>query len=1039
MKRSFLLILLLSAFPLLASERVIVEFREAPLAVRRGVTAKSYDDTRARFRRDVANLAHGKSAGEIAITDEYYRAFHGAAVTLPAASIDALRALPYVAAIHYDTEVQAYAVEDSVAQVGAKQIWSTHGSRGQGMVIAVLDTGIDYNHPAFGGGFGPGRKVIGGWDFVNKDADPMDDQFHGTHVAGIIAAKSNSFTGVAPEASLIAFKVLNSNGRGLNSQIIAAIERTLDPNDDGNLDDAVDVANLSLGGPGGPNDATSRAVDNATVAGVVFCIAAGNDGDYLRIGSPGNAESAITVGASTGTKEVAIFSSRGPNTFDSAVKPEVVAPGDNINSTLPGGAFGTISGTSMATPHVAGLAALLRQLHPEWTPAQVKSALITTAKTLNDEVMAQGAGLVDGMRAATASLLVSPAHVSFGLANIANATWTSQQKVRLTNHSMEKRQYTLSAAEVAGAVLTFAPGEFELNPGSSRDVTITLKLTVADAVVGRSFGVGGLVRIDGGPQPLHLPWGTVKAARALVNSQIQGANSVWFSDTAYAGLFAQIDPHVREWLLPAGTYDLVVSSKENGTRLRLHFREHEVLTGSHVFNISPDEPMAALTFSATDHRGERLFTRAERLGTKAGYSAQLRVVRHPDSFLPLPLSGRISEVLVSPVSDKWEIHPFEVLADLGANEFYVVEHDTVHGMTAQPRTLTRTPGDLMSAVVQLNPLPNDPLEEIYYIPYIVAYAPGSYVTPDNYTDLPDAGGAWRGQVWVTERQGTYVAAAMLDARSERGQLLVPALQGRGGRVVSSSAQDPTPSAYWAEPGETLTFGNGPFFSRMSMFRSSSGQVFMTGNFMGQLNDWRNRDSRHTTAVFRGDGRVLKSGAIGEVLMSLDTKTPMAYELEMTNRAYFIAGREAAGTSLMRFDTRRNDVLAPTITSFRVLDGNARATQSVPMNGNAMLAFSAADYHLKENLESTYQRIAPEATKVWWRRDGGAWHELTATSTGEYPDGIFYRVNLAPAARSGPGAIDVRVEVADDAGNSTVWTLSPAFAVEAGGRRRSALK
>ena len=152
-----------------------------------------------------------------------------------------------------------------------------------GVTVAIIDTGIDYTHPALGGGFGPGFKVIGGWDFVNNDADPMDDAGHGTHVAGIVAGQSDDFTGVAPDASLIAYKVLGANGSGSESNVIAAIERAADPNQDGNTSDHVDVANLSLGGGGNPDDPGSIAIDNATAAGVTFAIAAGNTGVRVQL------------------------------------------------------------------------------------------------------------------------------------------------------------------------------------------------------------------------------------------------------------------------------------------------------------------------------------------------------------------------------------------------------------------------------------------------------------------------------------------------------------------------------------------------------------------------------------------------------------------------------------------------------------------------------------------------------------------------------------------------------------------------------------
>jgi len=133
---------------------------------------------------------------------------------------------------------------------------------------------------------------------VDNDEDPMDDFGHGTHVADIIAADSERMQGVAPEVRLVAYKVLGSDGHGTISSVIAAIERTIDPNMDGDFSDRIDVANVSLGSDlGGPDDPASRAVDAAVAAGVVFVIAAGNIGHlgFHTIGTPSAAKSAITV------------------------------------------------------------------------------------------------------------------------------------------------------------------------------------------------------------------------------------------------------------------------------------------------------------------------------------------------------------------------------------------------------------------------------------------------------------------------------------------------------------------------------------------------------------------------------------------------------------------------------------------------------------------------------------------------------------------------------------------------------------------------
>jgi subtilisin family serine protease len=159
--------------------------------------------------------------------------------------------IPGVLGVYPDYEVHAL-LNESVPLISADQVWAMHDANGrpvtgQGIRVAVIDTGIDYTHPDLGGCFGSGCKVADGYDFVNEDADPQDDNGHGTHVAGIVAA-NGSVKGVAPGASLFAYKVMDASGNGYTSDIIAAIERATDPDGNPATADAVDVINLSLGG-----------------------------------------------------------------------------------------------------------------------------------------------------------------------------------------------------------------------------------------------------------------------------------------------------------------------------------------------------------------------------------------------------------------------------------------------------------------------------------------------------------------------------------------------------------------------------------------------------------------------------------------------------------------------------------------------------------------------------------------------------------------------------------------------------------------------
>jgi beta propeller repeat protein len=379
------------------------------------------------------------------ILGEYSKAFSGIVLDIPVEDVPKIRNLPYVKSVTPNLPVKAL-VMDSVPLVGADKVWEIDEDgnncletgkeclTGKDITIAIIDTGVDYTHTDLGGCFGNECKVIGGWDFVNEDGDPMDDQGHGTHVAGIVAGKGDynnngikdegEIFGVAPDANILAYKVLDSGGSGSTANVIASIENAMDPNKDGDFSDHADIISMSLGSVGGnPDDPQSTAVDNAVDAGVIVVVAAGNRGPNSdTIVSPGTARKAITVGASclpsqnvkisgivfcseNSVEEVAGFSSRGPVNFESGLisKPDIVAPGVLIEAAKIGGSYTRISGTSMATPHISGIAALLKQKNPDWLPREIKDALKFTAVDIGDTITNQGYGRVDANKVISSS------------------------------------------------------------------------------------------------------------------------------------------------------------------------------------------------------------------------------------------------------------------------------------------------------------------------------------------------------------------------------------------------------------------------------------------------------------------------------------------------------------------------------------------------------------------------------------------------------------------------------------------------------------
>lgn len=291
-------------------------------------------------------------------------------------------------------------LDRSVGQIGAPSAWE-HGLDGTGVTVAVLDTGLDDHHPDLAG------KVVAARDFSGSGS--TDDRFgHGTHVAATIAgtgaASDGARAGVAPGADLVAGKVLDDSGFGLVSWIIDGMEWA--------VESGADVVNMSLGGdPTDGTDPLSLAVNALTEqTGTLFVVSAGNAGPgAITVGSPGAADAALTVGAVDREDILADFSSRGPRWGDLALKPDITAPGVGIVAARASGTsmgnpvdahYTAASGTSMAAPHVAGAAAILKQHHPAWAAEDLKDGLISTAVTgAGYSADEQGGGRVDLARA----------------------------------------------------------------------------------------------------------------------------------------------------------------------------------------------------------------------------------------------------------------------------------------------------------------------------------------------------------------------------------------------------------------------------------------------------------------------------------------------------------------------------------------------------------------------------------------------------------------------------------------------------------------
>jgi subtilisin family serine protease len=490
-----------------------------------------------------------RSALELRLPDarvrwRYRLVQNGFAVTLPQREVSLLRDLPGVRQI-YASAPYGPQLDQSPEQIGAPAVWGPGlETAGEGVKIGIIDSGVDPSHPFFDptgyampAGFPKGQrgfttaKVIVARSFPPPGAKPRaklafssGDASHGTHVAGIAAGNSGTrasggrvVSGVAPKAYIGSYKVFVPTVSGISPnanspEIVAAVEAA--------VSDGMDVINFS----GGEDeiepsrDIVALALDAAAAAGVVPVVAAGNeynDAGAGSVSSPGNSAKAITVGAVEAngippTSVHAEFSSVGPTPISLRLKPDVVAPGVDILSSVPGG-WSSISGTSMASPHVAGAAALLRQRHPDWTVADIKSALVETGVGVRLEENSvrlagpayAGGGLISLPQADQPLVFAEPSELSWGLQRPGSDVTSSLQLADAGGGAGTWQVSVDDWTELPGSRVV-VPDTVDV-PGQ-----LSVELSVSD--LGLQGDASGFVTLRRGADVRHIPfWGRVAA------------------------------------------------------------------------------------------------------------------------------------------------------------------------------------------------------------------------------------------------------------------------------------------------------------------------------------------------------------------------------------------------------------------------------------------------------------------------------------------------------------------------------------------------
>ncbi|MFD0579509.1 S8 family peptidase [Dactylosporangium darangshiense] len=472
--------------------------------------------------------------------------------------------------------VRHVALDVSVPMIGGPAARAA-GLDGSGVKVAVLDSGIDATHPDLAG------RVVAEQNFTEGYEDNRDLVGHGTHVASTIAgtgaASSGRYAGVAPGAQLLDGKVCVVDGCN-ESWILAGMQWA--------AEQGAQIVNLSLGSYDTPGlDPIEQAVQDLTAQqNILFVVAAGNTGPGAgTVTSPASADAALAVGAVDKGDQLADFSSRGPRAGDGGVKPDLTAPGVDIvaarskdasEGTPIGESYLRMSGTSMATPHVTGAAAALKQQHPQWTPAQLKSALMASSKlNAGQDVYAQGAGRVNLARAIAQQVYATPPSASFGLQRWPHSD-DQPGTITVTYANEGPQPVTLSLAlntTAPGGMFTLSTSSVTVPAGGRADVGLT-----ADTRVGTADGTfTGYLTATGSSVEVRVPFAVEREAESydltLVHTGRDGNPSTLFNTLVmgldgdvFEGVSGNSTTTVR---LPKGRYtiDSSIVDADSATQL----------------------------------------------------------------------------------------------------------------------------------------------------------------------------------------------------------------------------------------------------------------------------------------------------------------------------------------------------------------------------------------------------------------------------------------------------------------------------------------
>ncbi len=1000
--------------------KVIVQFNAKPLCLINGRQSKinynelaslqtSIDYEHSIFKSDLQKIESDGvmkwnsiyKASYSQILFEYKNVFNGAAISAKRWVIDEIKKLAYVKDVYEDKEVKA--VDDQSNNViGADSVWSKYGLTGSGIKIGILDTGIDYKHPDLGGGIGPSFKILGGYDFINNDSDPMDDNGHGTHIAGIAAANGDSLKGVAPDAKLYDYKVLDKYETGSYSIIIAGINRALDPDNNPNTNDAVNIINLSLIGSGDPDDALSQAVDNASYAGILCVTAAGNSGPgYQTIGSPGCARTAITVGAADNNDLIASFSSRGPTNVSYIMKPDLLAPGVSIKSTKVGGGYINLSGSSTAAAQVTGCAALILQLHSDWTPLLVKSVLVETAKDIGQDVWTQGGGRVNVLDAVLQKTVITPSSLSFGVDDLSQTVWSNVDTLSIYNYSSTSESYSISTegSLPLGMSITFSTLNIVIEPNNFGHIIVTTDIDnnyVPFYTSNPAAYVGKLV-VQSSDQKTYIPFSFIKS-RSLRFKFDNNVNKIviWGQHNKDASTYFYNPDKYLVVDLPKDIYDVYINYDNGSTII---FKENIDIEKSGTISVNKSDTKNKITFPMQNELGQSvkmdnnaiMFTHKP-TGLRETLWLNQQTIKDTMNFSDF--SGNFLM--------EWSGIHFE-----GANKIYkangyanTITHDTTFSTYSNSYRH---------------------LKFIYNVPPGIQSIDQNEQTVTSYillgwgsqTDLPNLTFPFVQDAYFVPPPTDTFGLSYIKKYSQAISNTTPYYLLKG--------MDTLKSVFIFEetkPNLKTTFSEIPINLGPphwgGEFSNSSSSIYITAHdfsyFFNQLDDYNSKQldslqyELYCNSQLVDHGNLQNGGYANKVL----AVSPNAYKLKIFGLpGSFINDRYVNATVEAIFDTRLADASPPSIKSLNIIS-NGKYVNIIDPLQSSQIQFSLSDsYGIRNVLLEYKSELSSE------------WHNLTLTNSN-----TLYSTDIPDTLKK--GYTSLRITASDNSDNKLIYTVEPAF-------------